>query len=102
MSKEIITVLGPTKVEIDNHTGNNVDLIQLQEQIELGEKTGNIYWDGYVVPIGNFRVVNEEAEKWKECAKKFYKAAKTMTKEVQINLMSKAKKEYEQLIKEGE
>jgi hypothetical protein len=61
MSKETITMMGH-KIEIDNQTGDTIDTAQLEERILLGDREGNLYWDGYIVPIGTWKIVNPEAD----------------------------------------
>lgn len=64
---EQIQLLGYT-VNYVNETGDIIDEYQLQEQLELGEKEGTLYWNGFIIPIGRWWVDNP----WKEIAKTLY------------------------------
>lgn len=95
MQRTTITVLGHT-VECNNHTGDTIDMQQLEEQIQLGDKEGNLYWDGYIVPIGTWKIVNPEAEKWKSIADKLYHAWVYLRNDA----LKEAIQEYKQLIED--
>lgn len=61
-----------------NETGDTIDELQLQEAIELGDREGTLYWNGYIVPIGHWWISNPEADKWKHQCEKLHRALKAL------------------------
>lgn len=68
------------KINIDGHevfyinnTGDIIDEVRLQEQIEVGDRSGTLYWKGYIVSIGRWWITD-----WKAIAEVLYATAKVV------------------------
>jgi hypothetical protein len=69
---EQLRILGH-QVNYINSTGDKIDVAQIEEQIELGDKEGTLYWDGYIIPIGRWWVEQEKNEEVKKLEDANYK-----------------------------
>lgn len=94
MNKGTLIVLGH-QIEYENHTGDTIDMVQLEEQVESGDKQGTLYWHGYTIPIGNWKIVNPDADKWRSIAEKLYKSLKGVGRWYAGDSAEAVLKEYE-------
>ncbi len=96
MSKTQIMQIQGWEVNYINDTSNKIDEHQLLEQLECGDKSGTLYMNGFIIPIGTWWIVD-----WKEIASVLYDGYKGMINGVPwteegVKRVDEAIKAYEQ------